>query len=239
MTGAGHEGHRGRLLARFEQSGISSLADYEIIELILTFVIPRRDTKPIAKELVRKFKTLSGLFHADKSELEQITGIGRRASLLFSLMRDVIAYCLQEKYESRPQVSRSTDVEEYLRFNFGARGDEYVAALYLDSGNNVIATDIVGEGTVNQCAVYPRTIVEKAVRCKAASLILAHNHPGGGVSPSEADWNITLRIAEICRLLEIQLLDHVIVARDKTVSMRDMPRWPVGRMSHLTSSLPS
>jgi DNA repair protein RadC len=89
MTGAGHEGHRARLLARYGLSGISSLADYEIIELILTFVIPRRDTKPVAKELVRKYKTLSGLFHADTSDLAEVKGIGTRAATLLSFMRDM------------------------------------------------------------------------------------------------------------------------------------------------------
>jgi DNA repair protein RadC len=166
------------------------------------------------------------VLHADRAELAKIKGIGRRAGMLFSLMRDVIAYCLREKYEKRPLVLHRRDVEEYLRFAFGRRGDEYVAAMYLDNGHNVIATEIVSEGTVNQCAVYPRAIVEKAVRNKAAFIILAHNHPGGAAGPSEADWNITDRLAKIGKLMEIPLLDHVIVTRDTAVSLREQPRWP-------------
>jgi DNA repair protein RadC len=226
MTAVGHDGHRARLLSRFEKNGLSSLADYEIVELLLSYVILRRDTKPLAKELLAKFKTVSGVLHADKSELAAIKGIGRRSGMLFTLMREVIAYCLQEKYEKRPLVLHRRDVEEYLRFAFGRRGDEFVAAMYLDNGHNIIATEIVSEGTVNQCAVYPRAIVEKAVQCKAASIILAHNHPGGAASPSEADWSITDRLAKIGKLMEIPLLDHVIVTRDAAVSLCELPRWP-------------
>jgi DNA repair protein RadC len=230
VTAADREGHHARLRARYDEAGISSLADYEIVELLLAYVTPRRDTKSLAKELLRKFKSLGGLLNADTHALVSVKGIGERSAQLFRLVRDASAYCLQEKFERRPLRHRS-DVEEYLRFNFGSRGDEYVAAVYLDNGNNVLSTEIVCEGTVNQCAVYPRTIVEKAVRCKAASVILAHNHPGGATGPSEADWAITLRLFEICRLLEIQLLDHVIVTRDAAVSLRDLPRWPDRRGS--------
>jgi DNA repair protein RadC len=226
VTGAAHDGHRSRLLSRFEKSGLSALADYEIVELLLSYAIPRRDTKSLAKELLAKFKTVSGVLHANTSELAAVKGIGWRSAMLFTLMRETIAYCLQEKCETRQCVHHRRDVEEYLRFAFGRRGDEYVAALYLDNGHNVIATEIVSEGTVNQCAVYPRAIVEKAVSCKAAFIILAHNHPGGCAGPSEADWSITERLAKIGKLMEIPLLDHVIVTRDAAVSLCEMPRWP-------------
>jgi DNA repair protein RadC len=226
MPDKGHAGHRSRLLLRFEENGLSSLLDYETVELILTFAIPRKDTKSIAKELLKKYKSIGSILHADKSDLAAFAGIGKRAALLFQLFRDVTACCLREKYEKRPLIRHQRDVEEYLRFNFGFRGDEYVAALYLDNGGNVIGTDIVCEGTVNQCAVYPRSIIEKALHCKAASIILAHNHPGGSTTPSEADWLITERLAAVCRLLEIPLHDHVIISREKTISLRDFSRWP-------------
>jgi DNA repair protein RadC len=219
-------GHRDRLLSRFEESGIASLADYEIVELILAHVIPRKDTKSIAKVLLKRYKTIGALLNADTLELTKINGVGRRASLLFHLFRDVTAYCLEEKYEKRQLVLHRKDVEEYLRFNFGFKGDECVAVLFLDNGNNVIDIEVVCEGTVNQCAVYPRIIIEKALQCKAAAIIVAHNHPGGGTNPSEADWQITERLAGISRQLDIPLLDHVIVSREKTVSLREMPRWP-------------
>ena len=226
MTETGYHGHRKRLLDRFAENGLSSLLDYEIIELLLTFAVPRRDTKPLAKELLRRFGSINGILHADKSEFEEMPGLSRRAGLLFTLLREVMAHSLKERYEKRPAMTHRRDVEEYLQFNFGHKKDEYVAVLYLDNSNNVINTEIVCEGTVNQCAVYPRAIIEQALRCKAAGLILAHNHPGGGVSPSEADWAITERLMKIGTLLEIPVLDHVIIARDSAISLHDMPRWP-------------
>jgi DNA repair protein RadC len=219
-------GHRSRLLSRYEDSGISSLADYEIVELILTYAIPRKDTKAIAKALLSRYKTIGALLHADKSELAACEGIGSRSSLLFQLLRDVTEHCLEEKYEKRPLIRHREDVEDYLRFKFGTMGDENVAVLFLDNGHKVIAIEVVCEGTVNQCAVYPRLIMEKAIRHKAAAIIVAHNHPGGGANPSEADWQITERLAAICTSLDIPLLDHVIVTRENTISLKESARWP-------------
>jgi DNA repair protein RadC len=219
-------GHRQRLLKRFEDNGISSLADYEIVELLLTFIIPRRDTKPIAKHLIAKYKTVWGVLNASADALTDIEGVGKKSALLFPLMNQVMAYCLKEKCADHPVMAQRTDVEAYLRFHFGMRQNEYVAVLFLDTGNHVIATDCIAEGTVNQCAVYPRSIVQKALQYGAASIIIAHNHPGGGKNPSEADWLITERLFTIGQFLELPLLDHVIVTRDVVVSLRDFQRWP-------------
>ena len=219
-------GHRQRLLKRFYDNGIFSLADYEIVELLLTFIIPRRDTKPIAKKLIARYKTVWGVLNASADALTDIEGVGKKSALLFPLMNQVMAYCLKEKCSDRPVMAQRTDVEAYLRFYFGLRQNEYVAVLFLDTGNRVIATDIIAEGTVNQCAVYPRSIVQQALHYGAASIIIAHNHPGGGKNPSEADWLITERLFSIGLLLELPLLDHVIVTRDAVVSLRDFQRWP-------------
>lgn len=220
------EGHRARLLNRFVNNGLSALHDHEILELLLTFVIPRKDTKPIARELIQKFKTIGSVINAPADELVKINGIGERTASLFPLIRDIMAHCLKERFEKQEAVSHRRDVEEYLRFYFGLRRDEFVAALFLDNGNHVLRTEIVAEGTVNQCALYPRSVIEKALRCGAASIILAHNHPGGGINPSEADWQITERIFTVGKLLEIPLLDHIIICSQKVVSLREMSRWP-------------
>ncbi len=228
MTDAGHKGHRKRLALRFEKdrhAPLAGLADYEIVELLLTFVFPQGDTKPLAKELLGRYKTVYALLHADKNDLLQIKGVGERTCRLFSLVREVAAHGLGERLQRQPLHHRK-DVEDYLKFRFGGRGDEYVAVIYLDNGNNVIATEIESVGTVNQCVVYARNILEKAFRHKAAKLILAHNHPGGSASPSESDWNITRRLFDACRLLDMELLDHLIVARDTTISLREHSRWP-------------
>lgn len=220
------DGHRKRLLSRFEKSGLKGLLDYEIVELILTFVISRKDTKPIAKDLLTHYKTISAILNANIKELEQFKGIGSKSALFLTLIREIIAYCLSEKYEKKSIISHRKDVEEYLRFHFGMRKDEYVAIIFLDNGNRIICTDELIVGTVNQCIVYPRMIIEKAIKYGSSSIIMAHNHPGGTHNVSEADWNITNKIHSIGKILNISLLDHIIILKDKTFSLRDLPRWP-------------
>lgn len=220
------EGHRKRLLQRYQQNGISALHDHEILELLLTFVLPRKDTKPIARKLLDRYKSISGVINTPIEELSGIEGIGERSASMFLLIRDLIAHCLNEKYQKQSVISHRRDVEEYLRFYFGQRRDEYVAVLFLDNANHVIRTEIIAEGTVNQCAVYPRIVIEKALRNGATSMILAHNHPGGSVNASEADWLITERLFTVGKLLEIPLLDHIIICSHKVVSLREQSRWP-------------
>ena len=220
------EGHRKRLLDRYLQSGISSLHPHEILELLLTFVIPRKDTKPIAHELITRYKTIGTVVNTPIEELTHIEGLGERSAAIFPLIRDLIGVCLNEKYAKKNAISHRRDVEEYLRFYFGQCRDEFVAALFLDNANHILRTEILSEGTVNQCAVYPRSVIEKALHYGAASVILAHNHPGGSINPSEADWLITERLCTVGKLLEIPLLDHIIICHHKVVSLRELPRWP-------------
>jgi len=221
-----YAGHRERLVKRYEKSGLSGLHDYEIVELILTFVIPRRDTKPVAKELIKQYKSVNAIFNASPEELEKVPGLGRKSARLLSLFREVTAYCLCEKYEKQSAISRRKDVEEYLRFHFGMRKDEFVAVLFLDNSNRVIATEEIVAGTVNQCVVYPRVIIEKALKHGASSLIMAHNHPGGSTYASESDWQITERLHAAGKVIDISLLDHILIVRDKVISLRDQARWP-------------
>ena len=220
------QGHRRRLRERFESRGIGALHLVEIVELILTYAIPRRDTKPTARALVRTYRTLNGLLNARVEDLAAIPGVGKRSAALFSLMREVMAYCLKERFEQKSIIRHRSDALEYLRFHYGNRRDEYMAALFLGNRNQVLDTDVIAEGTVNQCVVYPRLIVERAIRSGAASVIVAHNHPGGSVLPSEADWNITERLFKICKLLDIPLHDHLIISQHEVVSLKELARWP-------------
>jgi len=221
-----HSGHRQRLMQRFTKTGLSGLHDYEIVELILTFVIQRKDTKTIAKKLIAHYKTISAILNAKPDELAQFSGIGSKTAHFLSLFKEVMAYCLCEKYEKQSVISRRKDIEEYLRFHFGMRKDEFVAVLFLDNSNRVLDTEEIVAGTVNQCVVYPRVIIEKALKHGASSIIMAHNHPGGSVHASESDWQITERLHSVGKILDISLLDHIIIVRDKVISLRDQVRWP-------------
>jgi DNA repair protein RadC len=228
QEGAGEAaGHRARLLERFNGNGLAGLHLHEIVELLLTFSIPRRDTKPVARDLVRRYRSLSAILNAPSHELAGVAGIGPRSASLLALMREIMSYCLKEKYQRKNVITHRHDVEEYLRATFGLRRDEYVAALFLGNRNDVIETEILAEGTVNQCAIFPRRIMERALRYSATSIIVAHNHPGGGIKPSDADWELTERLFTICRLLEIPLLDHLIISHHQVVSLKELPRWKV------------
>jgi len=221
-----NEGHRERLLERYRKNQLSALQDYEVLELLLTMIIPRRDTKPMAKQLLNRFKTISAVLAADSRELCEIDGIGERAATLLHFIRDTGSFCLQESFTGKSFVTSQEDVREYLRFHYAHLREEYAVALYLDNRNRVIHTEILAEGTVDHCTIYPRKIFDKAFRLGGAGVLLAHNHPGGSVTPSEADWNITARLFQAGKLLDIQLVDHIIVADGQIVSLRTMNQWP-------------
>jgi DNA repair protein RadC len=226
---AAHEGHRKRLRERFEHKGLAALHPHEIIELILTYTIPRCNTNDIAHALWERYKSLSALLNASPKDIQRVSGIGERSVSLFRLVGEVMGYCLKERYNRQSIISHRHDVEEYLRFSFAYCRNEYLAVLYLGNRNQVLETAIIAEGTVNQCTVHPRAIIEKALHYAATSLIIAHNHPGGGQAPSEADWVLTERLFEICRLMEIPLHDHLIISAEGVTSLKEAARWPSAR----------
>jgi DNA repair protein RadC len=220
------QGHRNRLLERYMKNGVEALHPHELLELLLTYSIHRRDTKQIAHILLKRYKTISAVCNASTEELRKIDGIGQKSAALLVLMRDLLTTCLKERFTRGERIGHWRDVASYLRMTFGYRTDEYVAALFLDAANRVIQTEIVAEGTVNQCALYPRKIIEHALHCHAISFIIAHNHPGGTPNPSESDWQITDRLYSAGKLLDILLVDHILVCSDTVVSLQDMVRWP-------------
>jgi DNA repair protein RadC len=223
-----YHGHRERLRQRFHKSGLQGMHDYEICELLLTYVIARKDTKGIAKTLIDEFETVHGVLHAPQQHVQSVAGISGRSALLFALVRELIEYCLNERCARRAFVAHRTDVENYLRFRFGLEKDEYTAALFLDGAHTILACEIVAEGTTNKCTIYPRRIVEKAIGHGAASIILAHNHPAGTRSPSDMDWQLTYKLNDLLHALDITLLDHLIICKESVVSLREMPKWPGG-----------
>jgi DNA repair protein RadC len=158
--------------------------------------------------------------------LASIVGVGPTTSLVFALLQELTSFCLQEKVHRQPVLTSGRLVQDYLRHTFGARQDEYVAMLFLDTATRVLKSEVLATGTVNQCAIYPRELVKKALAVGASAMILAHNHPAGSVDPSEADWALTARLFDIGRLLDMPLLDHLVVCREQVRSLRELPRWP-------------
>jgi DNA repair protein RadC len=220
-------GHRSRLLEKYAERGLSAFSDYEVLEFLLTFALPRIDTKPLAKTLLSRYGTVNAVINAPLDELCGIKGLGRRSAVLLALVKDVIAYSLKERIADKPIITQRSDVENYLRSDLGELRDERVIALYLDNGNRVLGTETVAEGTVNRCVIFPRKVMEGAMKRSAASFILVHNHPGGTATASEEDWKTTERIYNAGKQIDIPMLDHIIISKDKAVSLREFKRWPV------------
>jgi len=219
-------GHRGRLLEKYAERGLSAFGDYEVLEFLLTFALPRIDTKPIAKALLKKYGTVSAVVNAPLEELCEVKGVGRRSAVLLNLVKDITAYCLKERIVEKPIIVRRGDVEDYLRTKLSERRDECVIALYLDNSNRILGDEIIADGTVNRCVIFPRKVMEGAIKRSAAAFILVHNHPGGTAAASEEDWQTTERLHCAGRQIDIPMLDHIIISKDKAISLREFKRWP-------------
>ena len=214
-------GHRERLRERFEKNGFNGFHDYEVLEFLLTFIFRQGDVKPLAKELIRTFGSFSEVLDASVEELEGVKGMGKTSALSLTALRQVMAFYFQNKITSgKEQITKMSSLVEILRASIGHRHNEVLFAIFLNPKNEVLATKELGEGTVSQATAFPRKIVEEALKQKATSIILAHNHPGGVAEPSENDLSITAEIQKALALVEISLQDHIILADNEYYSFK-------------------
>lgn len=190
-------GHRKRLRQRFEEIGLSSLQEYEIVELLLTYVLPQRDVKSIAKELLNKFGSIRGIMDADEDELKTVKYIKDKFVVLINLIKELNALYKKQKALETSLSESFEEIVEYCIEKLGNKKEEEFLVIYLDSSlkiqkeENFPAKDFYFSGTVNRTAVYPRKIVEEALRRKAYALLIVHNHPNGSAVPSEHVKNLT------------------------------------------------
>jgi len=213
--------HRQRLRQRWQDKGLDGFHDYEVIELLLTYAIPRIDVKPIAKRLLTRFDTLAGVFDASFNELKQEKGVGDKAA---SFLR--IIQATQKRYlaSSLPEITvldQPNKVRDYLRVLLQERSLECFGAIFTDHGHHPLAGVILFEGTVDRAVVYPRNLLKRALEIDAKAMVLFHNHPAGSPQASDADLALTKRIIEAAQALDINVLDHFIVAREQVVSFRE------------------
>jgi DNA repair protein RadC len=216
-----HLGHRERLKDRFERAGIAGLQDYEVLELLLFYALPRKDVKPLAKDLIRRFGSLKGVLDAGHESLVGVPGIGRHAALLFRLVRDLGSLYLQKRAEEKEQISSTKELIDYCLSSMGGLKDEHFAVIYLNARNKIIKVETIQEGIVNQAVVYPRKVLEKALKHKASAIILVHNHPSGHVCPSDADIRLTRVLQDAARVMDIVQHDHLIVGENRFFSFRE------------------
>ncbi|MDR1396545.1 MAG: DNA repair protein RadC [Desulfarculales bacterium] len=208
------EGHRGRLRDKFLAHGLDKLTDEEALELLLTLATPRQDCKERARQLLRQFGSISQVLEADGEALAAVAGIGPKNTLGLKLVPAVAGRYLQDLAARAPQERKKFDLTQYLRFTMGSYDHEVFKIIILDSGGGLRGEENISRGTLDRAVVFVREVIQAALRRKAAALICAHNHPSGNLSPSGSDLALTRRIYYACRLVEIELADHVIVSRE-------------------------
>ena len=198
------------------------MAEHEVVELILTLAIPYKDLKQPAKELLKRFGNLQGIFDAPRTELIAVKGIGTVAPVALKIIREAANLYLQQKTESETILSSPENLHRFWRARLGGLNDEVFEVAYLDSGYRLLRDSIerLEEGTVDRASVYPRRVMEAALRKGASILIFAHNHPNGNVSPSEHDKTLTRALILSASTLQINVHDHLIVSKDEVFSFR-------------------
>jgi DNA repair protein RadC len=217
-----HDGHRQRLRERFLKSGFAGFAEHEIVELLLTLCIPRRDVKPTAKALLQRFGSVRGILDAQVSDLQQTAGIGEVAPVALRIIRETASLYLQQQAEEVTVLASPDVLTSFWRVRLGGLKNEVFEVAYLDSGCKLLrdGVETLEEGTVDRAAVYPRRVIEAALRRGATALVCAHNHPNGDVRPSEQDKLLTRALVLASNTVQIKLLDHLIVSPDSAFSFR-------------------
>ena len=222
MTEPHYHGHRQRLRERFIRSGLEGFNDYEVVELLLTLAIPRSDVKQPAKALIERFGTLRGILDAPVEELQKVKGIGSVAPVALRIIRAAAALYLQQSAEGAESLADPDRLSAFWRLRIGALRDEVFEVAYLDTGYRLLrdGVDRLEEGTIDRATVYPRRVVEYAIKRGAAALVLAHNHPNGHVQPSEQDKTLTRALVLAAETVHLKILDHLIVSPDEVFSFR-------------------
>lgn len=204
-------GHRDRLRRRFFRAGRDALTDHELLELLLTYSIPRKDTQPTAVDLASRFGGLSGVLVQPAERLMAVGGVGESTAVLIALARSLVMRSMEGELESGSHIAAPEDVEAYVRLALGCEPRECVLILCLNASNRLVRHAVIAEGTVNQAPVYPREVAKLALESGATAVILVHNHPGGQCRPSSDDLDLTERLRDMLVRLDIHLHDHLIV----------------------------
>lgn len=214
-------GHRKRLRERFRKSGRAALEDYELLELLLGYAIPKKDTKPLAKEMIGKSGTLRRVFDGSFDDLEENKGVGEYTSTLIRLVKECVSrYLTPEGEAAAAALDNPEAVIRYMQAEIGGEKSEHFMLLCLDSAGHLTHAEHLSEGTVNTAHVYPREVFKTAIIKGASALILIHNHPSGTLTPSSHDEKLTRSLSDLGEALGITVHDHIIVTRDKAYSIK-------------------
>ncbi|MDL2235001.1 DNA repair protein RadC [Christensenellaceae bacterium OttesenSCG-928-L17] len=210
-----HEGHRERLRERYISSGLTAFADHEILELLLSYAIARKDTNPIAHQLLNRFGSLSNVMHAEIKELMQIPGIGERAAVYLKMQGDLLAeLSVRSTFKKRERLETPALVAAFALDLTATEHYEAVYVVSLDKNLQLLHAERLFSGTLTETPLYPRRIVESALQHRAHSILLLHNHPSGDPTPSESDLTATDAVRQALHSIDIRLFDHIVTGRD-------------------------
>jgi DNA repair protein RadC len=215
-------GHRARLRRRLFDGGADALLDHEIVEYLLALAIPRRDTKKLAKKLIREFGGFGGLLAADAAAIARAGEVGEGAVAALKIAKAAAVRLLEQGIKERPVLGSWQALLDYLRADMAHEPIERVRVLFLNAKNVLIANETMWEGSVDEAAVYIREIMRRALDLHATAIIVVHNHPSGDPAPSRQDIALTRDLAEAGRHLKIALHDHLIIGASGESSLRSM-----------------
>lgn len=213
-------GHRKRVKEKFLSSNPSGFTDYELMELLLFQAIPRKDVKPLAKELIKRFGSIGSIINTNKERLQEVPGVNDNVLLSLKLSQEILNMALKQKVANKNAISSWSALLDYLKFNMGYLKIEQFRVLFLNKKNLLIADDIMSIGTIDQTLVFPREIVKKCLYHEAGAIILVHNHPSGDVKPSKIDIDLTEEIIKACKTINVVVHDHVIIGENDYYSFK-------------------
>lgn len=215
-----NHGHRARLRSRLLAGGGEALLDHELIEYLLALAIPRRDTKPLAKALLREFGGIGGLLTADAEALMRVSGMGETSAAAIKIAQAAAVRLVQAEVSARPVLGNWQALLDYLHADMAHHVIERVRVLHLNSRNMLIRDEVMSEGSIDQAQVHVREVIRRAIDLGSAAIILVHNHPSGDPSPSRADIEITKAIVDAGKGMGIAVHDHLIIGTSGHVSLR-------------------
>jgi DNA repair protein RadC len=217
-----YHGHRERLRERFYAAGPDALSDYELLEMALFAALPRRDTKPLAKQLLKKFGSFAEVIHAPEARLREVDGVKDASVNQLKLIAAAAQRIAKGEIKRSIALSSWNDVIGYCRSSMAFADKEQFRLLFLDKRNQLISDEVQQTGTVDHTPVYPREVIKRALELSATALILVHNHPSGDPTPSQADIQMTKAIIDIAAPLGISVHDHIIVGKNGHASLKGM-----------------
>lgn len=213
-------GHRERMRKRLAACPVF-LSDYELVEVLLYYIFQRKNTRELAKKIIEHFGTIRNLVFSEKTDLEKIEGAGKSCITLFSVLREIFVRASLDEVRKSKIIASSSEVVNYYKNVFFNMKHEQLRIMFLNSKNLLITEEILQEGTINQTAIYPRTIVHRAFELGAAAIIIVHNHPSGDSYPSRQDIIMTRALNDVTSKLDIVLLDHLIIGNNDVFSMKE------------------